>query len=404
MNLSVLQRIFLARSFRALGDGCICILLPTYLTLLGLNLVEVGWIITATVLGSGVMSLALSFHAWRWGFRVLLVCASMAMVATGMAMTQVSEFWPLMVVGFLGTLNASMDDVSVFLPLEHALISQSTLLHTRTRAFSQYALVGSLVGALGALGAQTPSWLVAQSNLDMTTALQGMFVLYAILGAVSALLYRGLPSNVSAQARVAAPPLAHSRTRVVQLTALFSIDALGGGMVVHSMMSLYLMTLFGLSVSDVSLVFLCMGMINAVSFLTVPSFTRSIGLLNTMLVFHVPASLLLVAIALAPSPAWAVGFLLTRSMISSLDVPARAAYVMSLVTPGERAAAASLTSLPRSFATSAGPWMSGALLTYSGFGWPLVLAGSIKLLYAALLWRGFRSVPLIEDAAAKDKS
>ena len=150
MNLSVLQRIFLARSFRALGDGCICILLPTYLTLLGLNLVEVGWIITATVLGSGVMSLALSFHAWRWGFRVLLVCASMAMVATGMAMTQVSEFWPLMVVGFLGTLNASMDDVSVFLPLEHALISQSTLLHTRTRAFSRYALVGSLVGALGA--------------------------------------------------------------------------------------------------------------------------------------------------------------------------------------------------------------------------------------------------------------
>jgi len=321
-----------------------------------------------------------------------------------MAMTQLSEFWPLMVVGFLGTLNASMDDVSVFLPLEHALISQSTLLHTRTRAFSQYALVGSLVGALGALGAQTPSWLVAQSNLDMMTALQGMFVLYAILGAVSALLYRGLPRNVSAQARVAAPPLAHSRTRVVQLTALFSIDALGGGMVVHSMMSLYLMTLFGLSVSDVSLVFLCMGMINAVSFLTVPSITRSIGLLNTMLVFHVPASLFLVAIALAPSPAWAVGFLLTRSMISSLDVPARAAYVMSLVTPGERAAAASLTSLPRSFATSAGPWMSGALLTYSSFGWPLVLAGSIKILYAALLWRGFRNMPLIEDAAAQDKS
>lgn len=404
MSFGVLHRILLARAFRALGDGCMCILLPAYLTLLGLSLVEVGWVITATVLGSGTLSLALSFHAWRWGFRALLLCASAAMIATGLTMTQIVDFWPLMAVGFVGTLNASMDDVSVFLPLEHALISQTTNLSTRTRAFARYATVGSLVGALGALGAQAPGLIVAHIGIDMKTALQGMFAIYAALGVLCAAAYWGLPRHVAAKARVATPPLAQSRTHVMRLTALFSLDALGGGMVVHSMMSVYLMSLFGLSVSQVSLVFVGMGTINAASFLAVPLLSRAIGLLKTMLAFHVPASLLLVAIALAPSPAWAVGLLLARSLISSLDVPARAAYVMGLVPPEERPAAASLTSMPRSFATSAGPWMSGALLSLSSFGWPLILAGSLKLVYAALLWKSFRDVPLLEEATTVEKA
>ena len=401
--MDILPRVLIVRSLRGLGDGCVCILLPSYLAILGLTLVEIGFAITATVLGSGLASLVLSFQSKRWGLRSILLGACMLMFATGLAMTQVRDFWPVIVVAFFGTLNASMDDVSIFLPIEHALIGNATVYRDRTRFFSYYSTIGALSAALGAFCAQAPDLLSVKFGMDRVLTLQLVFLAYSLLGVICFLVYRTLPKNITSHVGLETHKFKDLDRKIIGLTALFSLDALGGGMIVHSMMSLYLITFFGLSIKEVSEVFVAMSLISATSFLVVPFFSKIFGLFNMLLVFHIPASLILIALFFVPTASWAVSLLLIRSAISSMDVPARASYVMSLVTQDQRAAAASLTNLSRSVVSSMGPWMSGLLMSLSVLSWPLLLAGGIKLAYAGLLWKSFRNVRPHASSFAENK-
>jgi MFS family permease len=327
----------------------------------------------------------------------------MLMFATGLAMTQVRDFWPVIVVAFFGTLNASMDDVSIFLPIEHALIGNSTVYRDRTRFFSYYSTIGALSAALGAFCAQAPDFLSVKFGMDRVLTLQLVFLAYSLLGVICFLVYRNLPKNITSHVGLETHKFKDLDRKIIGLTALFSLDALGGGMIVHSMMSLYLITFFGLSIKEVSEVFVAMSLISATSFLVVPFFSKIFGLFNMLLVFHIPASLILIALFFVPTASWAVSLLLIRSAISSMDVPARASYVMSLVTQDQRAAAASLTNLPRSVVSSMGPWMSGLLMSLSVLSWPLLLAGGIKLAYAGFLWKSFRTVRPHASSFAENK-
>jgi MFS family permease len=398
---SHLRRLFWVRGLRAFGDGFVSLLLPLYLIELGLDPFQIGAITAGTLLGSGVLTLAIGLCAHRFQLRSLLLAASLLMAATGMGFVMMTTFWPLLLIAVVGTLNPSSGDVSVFMPLEQTALAHLATERNRTAVFARYSLVGSLVAALGALCAGAPGLLVDALGISLRTALQLMFGLYGLIGLIGATLYRKLPADFAGGAQMSTSPLKESRRTVYTLAALFSLDAFGGGFVVQSMLALWLFERFQLSIELAATIFFWSGVLTAFSYLVAVRIAGRFGLINTMVFTHLPASVLLVIIPLMPSLPWVICLLLVRSALSQMDVPTRSSYVMAVVTPSERAAAASITSVPRSLASSISPLIAGSLLQASVFGWPLVCAGVLKMIYDLLLLSRFRALRPPEESAPK---
>lgn len=390
------RTLLLTRGIRAFGDGFVALLLPVYLTAQGFSPLQVGVLTTATLLGSAALTLAVGAIAHRVSTRRLLIAISGLMFLTGLAFAGLGGFWPLVVVGCVGTLNPSGGDVSPFLPLEQSMLAHSAADTERTSLFARYSLTGSLMVAGGALAvglAEQVGHHFAWTNLDIA---RGMFVLYGLLGLVVMALYRRLPLAESPE-EAARTPLGPSRNRVLLLAGLFSIDSFGGGFLVQSLLALYLFQHYGLSLTTASALFFWMGVLTAFSQLASGRLARKIGLVNTMVFTHIPANLCLMLVAFAPNLTVAIGLLLVRSTLSAMDVPARSSYVMAIVTPPERAAAASLTNVPRSLASALSPSIAGLLLTLSPFAWPLLIGGGLKIGYDLLLLTMFRTVKPPEE-------
>ena len=387
------------RAMRGFVDGSVAVLLPAYLLALGHSSLAVGVIGTVTLLGSALATLAVGAWGHHAAPRTLLLAAALLMAATGVGFAGFSAFAPLLVVAFVGTLNPGAGDVSVFLPLEHARLAG--LAHNsaeRTTLFARYSLAGSLSAAFGALAVGVPAWLAPRLGWAMVDALRAMFVFYAAIGVVIWLLYRRLPTAAAGAALAAAPSeLGPSRRIVVKLAALFAIDSFAGGLVLNSLVSLWLMQRFGLTLASAGAFFFWSGLLSAASQLVAPWLARRIGLLNTMVFTHIPANLCLIAAALAPSLPLALALLLLRALLSQMDVPTRTAYVMSVVTPPERAAAASFTTVPRSLAAAASPALAGALFSAGWLAAPLLLCGVLKIGYDLTLWRACRRQALLGD-------
>jgi MFS family permease len=376
----------------------VAVLLPAYLLALGHTPFEVGVLGTATLAGSAAATLAVGAWGHRAAPRTLLLGAALLMAATGLGFASFSAFAPLLLVAFIGTLNPGSGDVSVFLPIEHArLASSGDNSNERTTLFAHYSLAGALAAALGALAAAVPDVLTAHFGVERLAALRGMFVLYAVIGVLIWLLYRRLPMPAATTSHHPPTPLGPSRAIVVKLTALFAVDAFAGGLVLASLISLWLMQRFGLSLADAGLFFFVMGLLGAASQLAAPWIARRIGLVNTMVFTHLPANVCLVLAALAPTLPVALALLAVRALLSQMDVPTRTAYVMSVVTPPERAAAASFTAVPRSLAAAASPALAGALLANGWLAAPMVLCGLLKIGYDLTLWWAVRGHPLRGD-------
>ena len=388
-----------ARALRAFGDGLVSLLLPAYLAALGHGPFEIGLIATATLAGSSVLTLFVGLHAHRLPARGLLLAASSLMALTGVAFTLAESFWPLLLIAFVGTLNPSAGDVSLFLPLEQARLTHAVADRDRTALFARYSLVGSLAGAIGALCAGFPEVLGGLLPGGPEAALKAAFLLYAGLGLASLFLYRRLPAEAPGAAVAPAEPLRRSRRIVLTLAALFSLDAFAGGFVVQSLLALWLFERFGLSLATTGAIFFWTGLLSALSYLAAVPIARRFGLVNTMVFTHLPANVCLVLVPFAPSLGPAIALLLLRSALSQMDVPTRTSYVMAVVTPAERTAAASVTAVPRSLAAAASPMLAGSLLAVSGFGWPLVIGGGLKIAYDLTLLAMFRKVRPPEENA-----
>jgi MFS family permease len=395
------RRLLWARGLRAFGDGYVSLLLPLYLLALGLTPFQIGVIATGTLLGSGILTLLVGLHAYRFRYRTLLLMATALMMATGLGFAVVSDFWPLLIIAVVGTLNPSSGDVSVFLPLEQAVLSHVVANRQRTAVFARYSLVGALVGAVGALFAGFPQFVVGAIGVSAKSAWQAMFLLYGLLGLSSGLIYARLPVTLAAGTAATAAPLRQSRRIVYTLAALFSLDAFGGGFVVQSLLALWLFQKFQFSIAAAGTIFFWTGVLSAFSYLVAVRIANRIGLVNTMVFTHLPANVLLLAIPFVADPAWVIVLLLVRAALSQMDVPTRSSYVMAVVSPGERAAAASITSVPRSLASAMSPLFAGYLLGVSSFGWPLVIAGGLKIVYDLLLLATFRKVRPPEEEAIR---
>jgi MFS family permease len=385
----VIARVLVARALRAFADGFIAVVLPAYLLALGLGQLEVGLIGTATLFGSALTTLAVGRWGHRFSIRRLLLVASLAMAVTGCAFAGLSTLWPLLIVAFVGTLNPSSGDATVFLPLDHTMLA-TTPAQERTTVFARYSFTGSVFAAMGALISGAPEWLAAQ-GWTMLGALRAMFLVYAAIAIVVWVLYLGLPDPHAHQEKPAVP-LGPSRGIVWRLAALFSVDSFAGGLILNSLLALWLFQRFGMSLTAAGAFFFWTGLLAATSQLLAAPLARRIGLVNTMVFTHIPSSLCLIAAAFAPTLPWALGLLLLRSALSQMDVPARSAFVMSVVTPAERPAAASFTAVPRSLAAAVGPSITGALFAAGAMATPLVGCGVLKIAYDLALFAAFRRV------------
>lgn len=395
-------RIVAGRTIRGFADGFVSVLLAQYLTGLGFSPAEVGAIVTGTLLGSAALTLAFGLTAHRFPLRALLLSASVLMTATGLGFATVTWFWPLLLVAVVGTLNPSAGDVSVFLPTEQALVADHVDAPRRPHLFAVYNLSAIVAGAIGALVSVVPEALAHRMDWDVTTTQRGAFLLYAGCGVVIFCIYLRLHRD--RQTLAAATPararrvLHRSRRTVFELSGLFSLDSAGSGFVVTSLLVLWLHLRFDLSAGQTGAVFFAAGMLGACSQLLAPRLAKRFGLIRTMVFTHIPANLLLAGAAFAPTGEVAVALLLLRALFQQMDVPARQSFVMAVVPAEERAAAASVTNVPRSLASATTPLIAGALLNRTTFGWPLLIAGTMKLTYdLALLWF-YRDVPEHEGA------
>ncbi len=392
------RRIVTGRAVRGFADGFVSVLLAQYLTGLGFSPVQVGAIVTGTLLGSAVLTLSFGLSAHRASLRTLLLIATAVMAATGIGFATVIWFWPLLVIAVVGTLNPSAGDVSVFLPTEQAFLAGHVAAPERPRLYAVYNLGAIFAGAFGALASGAPEALADAQHWNVTDTQRASFVVYAAAAAVIFLLYRRLRKepDVDLAPTIEREPrraLHTSRRTVLELAGLFSLDSAGGGFVVTSLLVLWLHLRFDLSAGTTATVFFAAGILGGCSQLLAPILARRVGLIRTMAFTHLPANALLALAAFAPNGTVAITLLLIRALFSSMDVPARQSFVMAVVPEDERAAAASVTNVPRSLAAAATPLLAGILLSHSTFGWPLLIAGVTKAVYDVLLLVLYREVP-----------
>ena len=391
----MIGRVLAARALRSFADGFIAVVLPAYLLALGLGQLEVGIVSTATLVGSALATLAVGRWGNRFSIRRLLLAAALLMAATGLGFASLGSLWPLLLVSFVGTLNPSSGDASIFMPLDHTMLATA---QDRPTVFARYSFIGSVAGALGALAAGLPELLAR--GMSPLAALRAMFLLYAAVGVAVWLLYLRLPEPRVGAARPSAP-LGPSRGVVWRLAALFSIDSFAGGLVLNSLLALWLFERYGMSLAAAGAFFFWAGLLSASSQLLAAPLGKRIGLVNTMVFTHIPSSLFLIGAAFASSMHVALALLLGRALLSQMDVPARGAFVMSVVTPAERPAAASFTAVPRSLASALSPSLTGAMFAAGAMAVPLVACGALKIAYDLALYAAFRRVErggLLADA------
>jgi MFS family permease len=385
---------------RAFGDGFVALLLPIYLVELGFNALAIGAIVTSTLIGTALLTIWVGWIANRYSRRLLLLAAAVLMAATGAGFATITNFWPLVVIAFVGTLNPTSGDVSIFAPLEQTVLTQTIEARRRTALFARYSVIGSCATALGVLAAAVPDLVATWTGWARPAAMQLMFGSYAMLGLVAFGLYRPLSPAVEVADEAPKAPLQQSKMLVYGMAALFAMDSLGTGFLVQSLLALWLYQAFQVSVATTATILFWTGICSAISYLVAVPIAERIGLINTMVFTHLPSNIFLICVPFAPNLGIAIGLLLARSALSQMDVPTRASYVMAVVAPEERPAAVSITAVPRTFTWAVGSMISGYLLTLSSFGWPLLVGGLIKGVYDILLLIKFQKVRPPEEAGA----
>ena len=381
-----------SRGVRGFVDGAVAVTLSAYLVLLGWSGVRIGLLVTGMLLGSAALTLLVGVRLGQVPRRAILQWGAVTMIVSGLVFASTTAFVVLLAVGVIGTMNPTSGDVSVFSPVEQSLVPATVADADRTAMFTRYVFTGTLAAAVGSLAVGVPEWVADRTTVSEQDALRWVFIAYALGGVIVLVVFRRLSASVEPSPTEPPTPLGPSRSMVQRLALVFSIDSFGGGFVVQSLLALWLFRRFDMSTGSAGALLFWMGLCSAGSMFASPILARRIGLVRTMAFTHMPAQVFLIAAAFVPTLALAIVCLTGRSLLSAMDVPARNSYVMAIVTPAERAAAASVTQVPRSLAAATSPLFAGWLLDQSDVGWPLVIGGSLKLVYDIALLTMFRHI------------
>jgi MFS family permease len=377
-----------------------------YLAALGLRDTGIGLLLGLTLAGDAAISLWLTTHADRVGRRKVLLAGAGLMCLAGVVFSVTDVFVVLLAAAVVGVISPSGNEVGPFLAVEQASLAQATDDGERTRVLAWWNLVASFSTAAGALAGGAVAGALIAAGLAAADAYRSVIVLYAVLGLVLAALF----TRVSAAIEVADAPdvtvarrlgLHRSQRTVARLSALFALDAFGGGFVVQALIAYWFNVRFGTSPAVIGGILFAANLLAGISALLAVRIAARIGLIRTMVFTHLPSNVLLILVPLMPTVELATLVLLVRFSISQMDVPTRQSYTLAVVDPDERSAAAGVTGIARSIGAAAAPIMSAPLVGIPGLaGAPFVIAGSLKIAYDLLLYRSFQAVRPPEETQA----
>lgn len=391
--IALRRTLYAAAFLRALAVGMMAVLIGLYCARLGLSAAQIGGVLSSALWGAAAAALFTMLAGPRFSERALLV-ALCVLPAFGCLLLLSVESFPLLVAAaFVGMFNVNGRDRGAIPILEQAMFPATAGDADRTRVFAWYNVLLDGGYAAGGLLAALPTVLESAAGVEPLTAMKATLALFCVLYALSALLYARLPRRVSdtppASLRQISPA---SRPIIAKLSGLFFIDAFAGGFVGSAIFAYWFSERFGASAAAIAALFAAGRLLAASSHLAAAWLASRIGLLNTMVFTHIPSSLLLVTIAFSDDFVVAACFFLLRESLNEMDVPTRQSYVMAVVRPEERLAAAGATSLVRAGGWALAPAFAGALMQTASLALPLLIAGGAKIAYDLLLWREFRRV------------
>jgi MFS family permease len=392
--------LFATRFIRLFAYGSLSVVLVFYLIDIGLTEAQTGLLVTLTLLGDTIVSLVITTRADRFGRRRMLIVGALLMAAAGVVFASTTSFWLLLVAATIGVISPGGQEIGPFLPIEQAALTRLATDRTRTEVYAWYTLTGAIATATGALAGGLLSRVLQRGAAPPISGYRGVVVLYAALGVVLAIVF-SLVSN-EAESTDVADPASHrgllsrfsgverSRPVVLKLSALFSLDAFGGGFVTQSFAAYWFHLRFGSDPAILGPIFFWANILAGLSALFAARLAARFGLIRTMVWTHLPSNILLILVPLMPTLPLAVAALLVRFSISQMDVPTRQSYVMAVVTPAERSAAGGITGVARTIGAAASPIFVG--LMFARPAWinvPFFIAGTLKIAYDLLLYKQF---------------
>ncbi|PYU41474.1 MAG: MFS transporter [Acidobacteria bacterium] len=395
--------LFLTRFIRLFAYGSLSVVLVFYLIALGLSESQTGILLTLTLVGDVVVSLFLTTRADRMGRRRMLIVGAILMAAAGLAFACTKNLLLLIIAGTIGVISPSGNEVGPFLSIEQAALSHVVSQQTRTEAFAWYTLTGSVATAMGALFGGTVTHALQRTTWTPVGTYRVVVVLYSLLGVILAYSFTRLSpaAEVSLPQEGSALPgtigsflgIGHSRPMVMKLSSLFALDSFAGGFVVQSFAAFWFYLRFGVNPGTLGVIFFWANIFAGISALLASRLASRLGLINTMVVTHLPSNVLLILVPLMPSLSLAVLVLLVRFSISQMDVPTRQSYTMAVVRPEERSAAAGITGVARTMGAAISPLFVGFMFARpSWINVPFFIAGTLKIIYDLLLYQAFVAI------------
>ena len=388
--------LFLTRFIRLFSYGMLAVVLVLYLTAIGLSESQTGLLLTLTLAGDTAISLALTTQADRIGRRRILLVGSALMAGAGVCFALTNNFAMLLVAGAIGVISPSGNEVGPFLPIEQAALSELVPGRSRTAVFAWYTLTGAIATAAGSLFGGLLTARLERSAITAVASQRTVILLYAAMGLLLAAVFSRLSIGTEGRSAPVSGGISRlfgigkSRGIVLRLSALFALDAFGGGFVVQSFAAYWFYLRFGVSPAVLGGIFFGANVFAGISALLASKIAARIGLVRTMVFTHLPSNVLLMLVPLMPTLRLAILVLLLRFSISQMDVPPRQSYTMAVVPPDERSAAAGITGVARTTGAAIAPLFAGLLFSQPALiNWPFYIAGTLKIAYDLLLYRAF---------------
>jgi len=395
--------IYGAAFLRSMSIGLLGVVFAVYLSRLGSSSTLIGVVLAAGLAGSTVATALANGLARRLGTRQLLIGAALLSALGGIGLALLRSPAALVPIAFVSMLNGMGTDRSVAFAIEQALIPSLVEDRERTWALSWYNVALDTSGALGALCGALPVLLQRWTGMDLLGAYRWVFVGYAAVNLGCTLFYAFLDMGpVGAAATPASlPSISPESKRIVRKIALlFALDSTGGGFLADALLAYWFFQRFGVNEKQLGLLFFVVRVFNALSHLGAAWLAKRIGLVRTMVFTHLPSSVFLLLVPLAPNFGLASLLLLAREALVEMDVPTRQSYVAAVVAPHERVYASTVTNISRTGAWAVSSSLAGVLMQHVAFSAPLLIGGSLKILYDGLLYRSFRHVKPPEERVA----
>lgn len=399
-----------AKIVRTFAYGFLSVILAIYLKLIGFNELLIGLILTTTLLNSVIFTLIASLYADRIGRRKFLVIYAALMSVSGFVFMITENYIALIIAAFIGTINITGAETGAFLTIEQVMLPQTiNNVRKRNTVFAVYNMAGTFAMAAGILLSGLPTILQQQFEmLDSITSIKILFGLYSLLGVIMMGIYfllstrieigEGEKKNKVSTSQLMPTSLSpQSKNIVIKLSGLFAVDSFAGGFVIQSIVSFWFFTRFGADLTTLSYIFSIAGVLTAFSFIAAAKIADKIGLINTMVFTHIPANIIIILLAFAPTLPIAITLYLVRMTLSQMDVPTRQSYIVAVVSEQERTTAAGITNISRNITQAISPSLTGIIIYTFTLSAPFIIGGMLKIAYDIALYGNFRKIKPSEE-------